>query len=408
MLWSFLCIAREALRVVRRFLLRSALIVLASGFGIAAVTLSVNFAAAGRRAALSQIARMGPNILTLTPQQDRGKGVRSRTGDIVHTLVPADYIEIRQRLPRLAEGSPVFSGQYRIKAGDLSKTAQVVGCLPSYPVMKAWRLRAGEWFSSDDNRRAARVAVLGAQVARDIFGDTPPVGQQLSIERSPFIVIGIVEEHGQGLDAVSEDDQVYVPLQTAMHRLSNVDYYTGMLLQVRGVSDVEDAVSNLTALLRSRHRRLANLPDDFQVRNQKTLLETQAASARQLALYVRVIGIAGLAVSGLGILAILWIAVKARTTEIGTRRALGATTWEIFTQILFEAALLSAPGSLTGLALGYEGTRIATWQGHLPFGFDPATAYLAVALAIFMNLACAVFPAFKAARVSPIAALRFE
>lgn len=243
--WSCFYITVDVLRVVRRFLLRSALIVLAGGLGTAAVIVSVNFAAAGRRAALNQIARMGLNALTVTPQPDRGKGVRTRTGDVVHTLVAADYNEIRQRIPLVTEGSPVSSGQYRVKAGDLSKMAQVVGCLPSYRVIKDWKLSAGEWFSAGENRRGARVAVLGARVALDIFGTSAPVGRQLSIERTPFLVIGVVEEHGQGLDAVSEDDQIYVPLQTAMHRLSNVDYYTGLLLEVRGVRDMDDAASGV-------------------------------------------------------------------------------------------------------------------------------------------------------------------
>ena len=198
------------------------------------------------------------------------------------------------------------------------------------------------------------------------------------VDRTPFRVVGILEERGQGLDAVSEDDQVYVPLQTAMHRVMNVDYYGGLLLEVNRLEEMDDAASSIESLLGARHHRLANLPDDFQVRNQKTLIDTQMASGRQLGFYVRIIGIGGLAISGLGGLAISWIAVKGRTVEIGTRRALGAKVMDVFAQILLEAVLLSVAGCALGLFLGWQGSLLAARRASLPFEFDWGNARLAV------------------------------
>jgi putative ABC transport system permease protein len=139
-----------------------------------------------------------------------------------------------------------------------------------------------------DQRRAARVAVLGYIVARDLFGDASPVGQHRSVNRTPFEVLGVLTERGQGLDVAAEDDQIYIPLRTAMHRLMNVEYYTSLLLEIDRPDRMDEAADAVTTVLRQRHHRLAGLPDDFQVQNQKSLFETQlVSSAQQRALCVR-------------------------------------------------------------------------------------------------------------------------
>jgi putative ABC transport system permease protein len=252
------------------------------------------------------------------------------------------------------------------------------------------------------------VAVLGYRVAQDIFGSDSPLGDRLFIDRNPFQIIGVMAERGQGLDAVSEDDQVYIPLQTAMHRVMNRDYYSGLLLEVNRLEAMDETAAWVETLLRARHHRRANLPDDFQVRNQKTLIDTQIESSARLGFYVQTTGIGGLAVSGLGIMAISWIAVKGRIVEIGTRRALGARVEDVFLQILLEAAFLSLLGCALGLVLGWEASQWIARRGSLSFEFDWFHAGSAVELAALMNLAFAAVPALRAARVSPIRALHQE
>src|SRR5262249_15458274 len=213
---------------------------------------------------------------------------------------------------------------------DFSKTTSVVGCEPDYFQIKSWSLEGGDFFGASDLRKSARVAILGHTVARDLFGDESAVGRRLFINRGPFEVVGVLAEVGQGLDVANEDNQVYVPLQTAMHRLLNVEYYSGLVFEVGRWEAMDDAAKEIVTLLRRRHRSSLKQPEDFQVQNQKELIDTQTVSAEKLAFFVRWIGLSGLVVSGLGALAISWIAVKERTVEIGTRRALGATACDIF------------------------------------------------------------------------------
>jgi putative ABC transport system permease protein len=401
-------ISLDALRVLWRFRFRSALILASAILGVAGVIVSVDFASGGRQQALQQIERMGVDVLAITPRQNRNVGGRARTGALVQTLVDADYAGIRRQVPVILRSSALATAEFRLKAGDLSKTVPVVGCEPNYVRIKNWTLAEGAFFDEGDERRAARVAVLGYTVARDLFGDESAIGQPLSVNRTPFEIVGVLRERGQGLDAAAEDDQIYVPLHAAMRRLMNVTYYSGLLLEVDRPDRMDEAAQAVAEILRRRHRRLANLPDDFQVQNQKSLRDTQLASSERLGFYVRSIGLSGLAVSGLGILAVCWMAVKGRTVEIGTRRALGANGSDIFLQILMEAAVLSSAGCALGLATGWRGSQWIAQRASLPFVFDWSNAWLTLGVAAAMNFCFALLPAARAAQVSPIRALKYE
>jgi putative ABC transport system permease protein len=241
-----------------------------------------------------------------------------------------------------------------------------------------------------------------------LFGDEAAVGRRLFINRAPFEVVGVLAELGQGLDVANEDNQVYVPLSTAMRRLMNVEYYSGLVFELDRWEAMDDGAKAVADLLRRRHRSSPKQPEDFQVQNQKELIDTQTASSERLAFFVRWIGLSGLIVSGLGGLAISWIAVKERTVEIGTRRALGATACDIFFQLLFEAAVISSLGSAFGLAAGWQSSRLIAEQARLPFVFDWTNAQVALAFAVALNLTFALLPSGKAARLDPIRALKYE
>ena len=224
------------------------------------------------------------------------------------------------------------------------------------------------------------------------------MGERLFINRVPFEVVGVMRERGAGLDGSTEDGQVYVPLNTAMRRLLNVDYYGAILLEVDGPTRMPVATADITALLRERHRMSEHRADDFRVQSQTDLINAQLSSADRLAFLVRWIGRSGLAVAGLGILAIAWITVRTCTAEIGTRRALGATAPDIFFQFAAEAGLLAVIGALAGLAIGVIASRVLATQAGLPLVVDAANAVVALVLAIALNLTFASWPALRAAR----------
>jgi len=326
----------------------------------------------------------------------------------VTTLQEPDYVALKRELEGIVRSSALVAAGLRLKAGFNSKVSPVIGVEPEFFTIKSWPLAEGEYFHDEDVKRSVRVALVGWSVARDLFGDESPVGQRLFINRVPFEVAGVLAERGQGLDPTNEDQQVYVPLTTAMRRLLNVDHYSSILLEIDDSARMGPVSRDAEELLRVRHRISEFRPADFKVGNQVDLIATQLASANRLGFLVRWIGLSGLLVSGLGVLAIAWIAVRDRTTEIGTRRALGATAPDVFFQFAFEAMVLATIGAALGLGIGWVASRVTAQQAELPFVFESGNALLALGMALVLNLVFASWPALRAARLDPIRALKHE
>jgi putative ABC transport system permease protein len=398
----------RALRLLWRYRLRSSLLILSAAIGVIGVVCSVNYGASGTQKLLDQIRRMGTNVLIITPSSSRPVAGRARTGEPVTTLVARDYAAIRRELLTRARSSATVSASYWMKAGDLSKNATIVGCEPDYFPIKNWTVTSGELFDASQERTASRVALLGHTVANDLFGNSSPIGQRIMINRVPFTVSGVLAERGQGLDVSNEDNQVYVPLASAMRRLMNVDHYNAIIVEIDNLREMDVAAATVHALLYQAHHIRFNQRDDFQIQNQKTLLDTQQAAAEQLGVFLRWIAGSALLVSGLGMVGITWIAIKERTTEIGIRRALGATAIDIFSQVLCESTALAVLGCGFGFAISWPLSWIITNSPGVPFVFDLRSAGLAFAAAGILNVSFALWPSRKAACVSPLAALRYE
>jgi putative ABC transport system permease protein len=390
-----------------RYRLRSSLVVACAALGVAGIITSVDYAASGRRRILEQIQQLGTNVILVRSEQSRAVAGRAKTGTIVTTLREPDYAALRRTIDYV-RSSAIVTQTFRLKAGDLSKVAPVIGCEPALFSVKSWRVDAGEVFDATDLRRSARVALIGHTIATDLFGSDPPVGRRLFINRVPFQVVGVLAERGQGLDVENEDEQVYIPLTTAMRRLSNVDYFNALVFELADWKNMNATASRVADVLDARHRVRAGQREDFQIQNQREILETQVAASARLAYFIQWIGFSGLIVSGLGVLAIAWIAVRARTVEIGTRRALGATATHIFAQFVFEAFALAALGCIAGIFGGVAMSRIAAARAGLPSVFERGTAFAALAMALGLNLLFAAGPALRAARLDPASALRHE
>jgi putative ABC transport system permease protein len=398
-----------SLRLIWRFRLRSELIFMSALLGVGGVIAAINYAAEGRLKVLNRIQRLGTNVLVVSPRLSRNVGGRAKTGTIVTTLVAADYSEILREIPDIEKSSATVTTSFLVKAGDLSKSnCLVMGTEPDYARIRHWQTTEGEFYENPEMRRSARVAVLGAIVRRDLFGSESPIGKRMFINRVPFEVIGVLEERGQGLDATNEDNQIYVPLSMAMRRLANVDYFSSILFEVTRWDKMDETTEAIHQVLSKRHRTPGNLPEDFQIQNQKTLIDTEITSSNRLTFLVRWVGLSGLVVSGLGILAICWIAVGERVVEIGIRRALGATKSDIFFQFLFEALAISVLGCSAGLMAGWRGTESIAQRAELQFFFDWINAKLVVGFAVSMNLVFALIPSRRAALLDPIRALKSE
>lgn len=397
-----------ASRQALRYPLRSLLVAGCAAMGVAGAVTAVNYASGGREQVLRQIQRLGTNIVNVSAQQSRSVAGRTRTGAIVTTLRQADLDALRRELPEIVRASPVANASLRVKGAGQSKVTGIVGVEPDWFAIRNWPVADGRAFDDVDLRRSARVAVLGAALARDLFGEASPVGERLFVNRVPFEVVGVLRERGPGLDSVNEDQQAYVPLTAAMRRLLNVDHYGALVLEIRDWTEMDRVAAAVEDVMRARHRARAGQEEDFKVQNQKSLVDTQLQASAQLGFFVRWIGFSALLVAGLGVLAMAWIAVRDRTREIGTRRALGATRQDVFLQFAWEAVALAALGAAAGIVLGWFASRLVAARAGLPFVFDAGTALGALGAALVLNVLFASWPALRAARLDPIRALRHE
>jgi putative ABC transport system permease protein len=403
--WRILSIS---LRNFRRFQLQATLIVVSTIAGTLGVLVSTGYSAGGRQKIANQFDRLGTSVIIVTPQQSRSVGGRARTGRIVTTLNAADYRAIRSAENLITASSPTVAAVLRIRAGDLTKNTAVIGCEPDYLRIKHWTVAQGSSFEEADDRRQARIVLLGSTAARDLFGTSDPVGEHVTISRVPFTVAGVLTERGQGLDSANEDDQVYVPLQTAMRRLMNVDYFASIQFRIDSVAQMDEVERELTALLEQRHKRSSPSQADFQVQNQQRLLDTQLAAFGRLTFYVRWIAFSMLAVSALGVLATTWIAVHNRTREIGVRRAIGATRTDILMQLFAEGMMGSFTGCAAGLVAGYFMLRIVAERAGQPFLFSITAALAEGFASMALYAGFAAVSGMRAIYIDPTGAFRVE
>ncbi|MGH9392556.1 MAG: ABC transporter permease, partial [Terriglobales bacterium] len=382
--------------------LRSGLMLACGGLSAALVIAALNYTQAGREQLLGELTRMGSDVLTIAPAFSRNVGGRARTGTIVTTLRHADLEALLRAHPEIVASAELASGTFLAKAGDFAKNgAAVAGVGADFFAMRRWAAAEGEVFNAAQERRSARVAVLGAAAARDLYGDQSAVGQRVLLNRVPFTVAGVLDARGQRLDAANEDEEIFIPVTTAERRLMNRDYDSGILLQVAPGSAIATVAAQAQALLRQRHRLTSAQEDDFQVQNQQALLAAQAEAAAQLERLVQAAGAGGLLAAGLALLALQNLALGARQRELGLQRALGASAAELFALLATEAALLALLAAGLAAAAGWAFSRWAEAWGHLPLRFNPGAAALVIAAAAAINLAGCTLAARRAARADP-------
>ncbi len=399
---------RVASRNFCRFRLQAIFITVAAMTGTAGVIVSAGYAAGGRQKILDQFAELGTNIIIVTPQQSRAVGGRARTGSVVTTLNQSDYKAILESVAGISSTSPTALSTLRIRAGDLTKNTIVVGCNPDYFSIKHWTVTYGASFDENTLGQQPRVALLGATAARDLFGEVDPSGSRITINRVPFIVEGVLRERGQGLDSSNEDDEVYVPLDTAMHRLMNIDYFSSILFNIENWSEMDRAAGQIYQIVEKRHRHGATSTDDFLVQNRKSLIDAQLAAFSRLTFLIRWIALSALVVSSLGLFAVTWIGIRNRTREIGTRRAIGATRGDILVQFFAEGALGAMVGCCAGVILSYVALRVIDTRVQQPFLFSSTGALLEAAVSITLYSAFTLISSVRAIRIQPMVALRTE
>jgi putative ABC transport system permease protein len=409
---SFVALLRIALRALAVNKLRSALTMLGIVIGVGAVIVMIAVGAGAQLRVEEQIRALGSNLLLVMPGSTTAGGVRMGFGS-GSTLTEDDVVAINREIPE-ALAAPALRGSAQTIWGNSNWSTQVFGVTPEYLDVRQWPLVAGRSFEPAEMAGAAKVCLIGATVAKQLFGGADPLDQSIRIKRVPFTVIGVLDVKGQSLMGTDQDDLILVPIKTARSRVlgtaSAARNRTVGTIWVKAADGVDTKVieQQVRSLLRQRHRIQAGADDDFSLRNLAEVMAAQEASSRVLALLLAAVASVSLLVGGIGIMNIMLVSVTERTREIGLRMAVGARTRDILGQFLVEAVTLSLIGGLVGVALGIGGAlaiaELAGWRILI----SPQAVALAVAFAFVIGVFFGFYPARKAARLNPVEALRFE
>jgi putative ABC transport system permease protein len=407
--WQLFQVALRALAINK---LRSALTMLGIVIGVAAVIVMLAVGAGAQARIAEQIRALGSNLLLVTPGATTAGGVRMGFGS-ASTLSEDDVMAINREIPE-ALAAPALRGSAQIVWGNANWSTQIFGITPEYLDVRQWPLAYGRVFEPAEMAGAGKVCLIGATVARQLFGDADPLDQTIRIRRVPFTVIGVLETKGQSLMGNDQDDVILMPISTARSRVlgssSQAKQRSVGTIWIKVADGVRAGAieEEVRALLRQRHRLPPGADDDFSMRNLAEVMAAQEASSRVLSLLLAAVASVSLLVGGIGIMNIMLVSVTERTREIGLRMAVGARTRDILGQFLVEAVTLSLLGGLVGVALGIGAasaiTHFAGW--HVLLSAD--AIILAVAFAFVIGVFFGFYPARKAARLNPVEALRFE
>jgi putative ABC transport system permease protein len=403
---------RVALRSLAVNKLRSALTMLGIVIGVGAVIVMIAVGAGAQQRVEEQIRALGSNLLLVMPGSTTSGGVRMGFGSS-STLTEDDVVAINREIPD-ALAAPALRGSAQVVFGNTNWSTQIFGVTPEYLDVRQWPLASGRSFEPAEMAGAGKVALVGATVARQLFGGADPVDQVIRIKRVPFTVIGVLDTKGQSLMGTDQDDLVLMPLSTARTRVigsanAAKQRSVGTLwVKVADGLDTKVVEEQVRELLRQRHRLQAGADDDFSLRNLQEVMSAQEASSRVLALLLAAVASVSLLVGGIGIMNIMLVSVTERTREIGLRMAVGARTRDILGQFLVEAVTLSLIGGLIGVALGVGAAVVIANFAGWRVALSPEAVALAVAFAFVIGVFFGFYPARKAARLNPVEALRFE
>src|SRR6266550_6192671 len=399
---------KVALRALSKNKMRSGLTALGIIIGVGAVIAMVGIGNGARAQVESQIASLGQNVIQVSPGSASSRGVR-QGADSANTLTVEDAEAIAEEIPDVVAFSPEVKTKSQIIAGNRNWSASIYGESPDYFTLRQWPVEAGETFTDQDLRAAAKVAVLGPRAAEELFGDQDPLGETIRIQNAPFKVIGVLKSKGTSISGSDNDDNVFVPYTIAMKRL--VGQQTNLRrvnVQAANADALPEVETQITELLRQRHRIGPGEEDDFRVQSQLEIGEVATQTTRTMTLLLAGIASVSLVVGGIGIMNIMLVSVSERTREIGVRLSVGARTEHILLQFLVEATTLSLVGGAAGLVVGVAATRLIAYLAAWPTLLSAQAATGAFLVAGAVGIFFGFYPARRAARLDPIAALRYE
>ena len=377
--------------------------------GTSAVIIMVAIGNGAQNEVLSKIESMGTNLIIVNAGQVQKSAGRRQIRGTVTSLTLKDVDVLESECPDVRMAAPVQAKKMQVKWENLSTTTTITGTNSEYQTIRNFYVEKGQFFTEEDNKASLRYAVLGQTVVNNLFGGRNPIGETIRIGRIPFSVIGVMESKGADLNGVDQDDQIFIPIKTALRRVFNLNYINTINIQATSIDKMDNAIMQITDVLREQHRlNRKNKPDDFTIQNQIELLKTRKETTNTFtALIVSTAGVS-LLVGGIGILAIMLIAIKERINEIGLRIAVGASRKDILLQFVIESSILSIGGGIIGIVIGILTTIIIILATDWTLSISVPSIIYSFLFSLVTGLFFGAYPAWKASMLNPIEALKSE
>lgn len=397
-----------ALKALNNNKLRCFLTMLGIIIGVASVITMLAIGQGSKNSIKAQISEMGSNMIMIHPGNMQRGGVR-QSADDMQTLEVADYEAIREKASYISAVSPSVNSGGQFINGNNNYPSTIYGITPDYLDIRKVKVKEGNIFTDHDIKAAAKVCLLGQTVVENLFpGGENPVGRVVRFNKIPFTVIGVLEEKGTNSMGMDQDDVVLAPYTTVMKRVLAINYIQGLFASAIDEDMTDEAIEEVTAILRERHRLKENADDDFEIRSQQELSEMMNSTSDMMTVLLACIAGISLLVGGIGIMNIMYVSVTERTREIGLRMSIGARGIDILSQFLIEAVIISVTGGIIGVIIGALSAWLVNLIAHWPVYIRLYSVILSFAVCTLTGVFFGWYPAKKAADLDPIEAIRYE
>jgi len=403
MIWETIILA---LREIRRNVMRSSLTVLGIVIGVAAVITMVTLGGGATAQVKAEISSLGSNMLQMRPGQHmRGPGGTHSQADMFEIK---DAEAITREISGLEAVAPFVSASMQAIAGNKNWSTTVQGSTNAFLQVRDWALESGRLFTDAEMISGKAVCILGTTVRTQLFGNTDSLGTTVRLQKLSCQVVGVLESKGQSTFGSDQDDFVLIPLRTFQRRIAGNNNVRTIYISAQDGISTTEVKESIERLMRERRRITAGKDDDFHVRDMQEIVSTLTGTTRILTALLGAVAAVSLLVGGIGIMNIMLVSVTERTREIGMRMAIGALEREVLMQFLVEAVVLSSFGGLFGIIAGLLASSAGAYILGMPFILNSEIIVIAFAFSAAVGVVFGFFPAQKAARMDPIAALRHE
>lgn len=397
-----------ALRALANNKMRGFLTMLGIIIGVASVITMLAIGQGSKKSIQAEISEMGSNMIMIQPGGDIRGGVRQEASSM-ETLKLEDYQNIVDETRYVAAVSPSVNTSGQVIYGANNAPTTIYGISPDYMEIRRYQVEDGEMFSDQDIAVAAKVCVVGKTVVDNLFpGGENPVGKVIRFQKLPFKIVGVLESKGYNSMGMDQDDLILAPYTTIQKKVLAITHLQGITCSALKEEYTEQAIDEISEILRRNHKLKADEEDDFTIRSQQELSSMLTSTTDMMTVLLAAVAGISLLVGGIGIMNIMYVSVTERTREIGLRMSIGAKGIDILSQFLIESILISVTGGLIGVIFGVGSAIIVNQVAHFPIFIQPWSVLLSFIVCTATGIFFGWYPAKKAAQLDPIEAIRYE